>query len=235
MSASKQKIIFVTGTDTDVGKTLFTALLLHHLRQKGCHALAMKPFCSGSRADVNLLQSLQSGELSDAEMNPFYFAEPIAPLVAAKKQRKTIRLKEVVARIKKIQAKSEVLLIEGSGGLLVPLGKDFDVADLIQVIDCQVVVIARNRLGTINHTMLTVNALQAMGKPPIATALMSAAKPDLTSRTNAQVLATLLRPINVLEIPFLGKQPLRTTSVKENALKIHKTLATIARSSGFLC
>src|SRR5262245_24470769 len=61
---SSTEIIFVTGTDTGVGKTLLTALLLHHLRESGCHALATKPFCSGSRADVELLQSLQSGELS---------------------------------------------------------------------------------------------------------------------------------------------------------------------------
>ena len=85
---AETKIIFITGTDTGVGKTLLTALLLHHLRQTGVHALAMKPFCSGGRADVRLLQSLQRGELSDAEMNPFYFAEPIAPFVAAKKHEK---------------------------------------------------------------------------------------------------------------------------------------------------
>ena len=100
---SAKKIIFITGTDTGVGKTLLTALLLHHLRQTGVRALAMKPFCSGGRADVKLLQSLQPGELSDEEMNPFFFKEPIAPLIAAEKNHRIIRLKEVIDRIKHIE------------------------------------------------------------------------------------------------------------------------------------
>src|SRR5438067_10725475 len=115
---SSKKILFVTGTDTGVGKTLFTALLLHYLRAAGCRALAMKPFCSGGRGDVELLQSLQPGELSDAEMNPFYFEAPVAPLIAKEAQRKKTRLKAVLAAIKKVQAKCDVLVIEGSGGLL---------------------------------------------------------------------------------------------------------------------
>src|ERR1700722_15876817 len=115
------KIIFVTGTDTGVGKTLLTALLLHHLRARGCRALAMKPFCSGGRADVRLLQSLQPGELSDAEMNPFYFKQPIAPLAASLGKRKKIPLNLVVEKIRAVARKCDVLLVEGSGGLLVPL------------------------------------------------------------------------------------------------------------------
>ena len=80
------RIIFITGTDTGVGKTLLTGLLLHHLRQSGCHALAMKPFCSGSRADAEFLHAVQDGELTLDEINPFFFAEPLAPLVAAREQ-----------------------------------------------------------------------------------------------------------------------------------------------------
>src|SRR5579859_4085747 len=129
------KIIFITGTDTGVGKTLLTALLLFHLRKKGVRALAMKPFCSGGRGDIHLLQSLQPGELSDDEANPFYFPQPLAPLVAAKKNHQ-IRLSDVLARIQKITRKCERLLIEGSGGLLVPLGENFTVADLIAALDC---------------------------------------------------------------------------------------------------
>src|SRR5579862_6832824 len=108
-----KKIIFITGTDTGVGKTLLTALMLHHLRQAGVHALAMKPFCSGGRGDVRLLQSLQPGALSDAEMNPFYFAKPVAPLVAQKGWR-AIRLREVIKKIGEVQRQCDCLLIEGS-------------------------------------------------------------------------------------------------------------------------
>src|SRR5579859_1790852 len=135
-----QKIIFITGTDTGVGKTVLTALLLYHLRlERRGHskALAIKPFCSGSRADVNLLQSFQPGELSDDEANPFYFREAVAPLVALRKSRRKIALKEVLRRIETVKNKCDCLLIEGSGGLLVPLAETFSVADLIVQLSAQ--------------------------------------------------------------------------------------------------
>ena len=150
-----KRIIFVTGTDTGVGKTLLTGLLLYHLRQRGCHALAMKPFCSGSRADTEFLRAVQDGELTSDEVTPFFFAEPLAPLVAARKHRRTIRLKEVVRRIRRLSDRCECLLIEGIGGLLVPLGEGFTVRDLVARLGCEVIIVSRNRLGTINHTILT--------------------------------------------------------------------------------
>jgi dethiobiotin synthetase len=225
------KIIFVTGTDTGVGKTLLTALLLQHLRLNGVRALAMKPFCSGGRADVNLLQSLQPGELSDAEMNPFYFPEPVAPLVSEKMRRKTIRLKEVLARIQSIKAKCETLLIEGSGGLLVPLGRGFTVADLIAQLDCQVVVAARNRLGTINHTLLTIGALREIGQVPRTVVLMGCAKADVSSRTNRETLTELLRPMRVFEVPFLGNNCLIPAAVKRNVGKVKNALNFVTQKT----
>ena len=80
-----QKIIFITGTDTGVGKTVLTACLVEYLRQTGVDALAMKPFCSGNRDDVELLQSIQESRLPDDVINPFYFIDAVAPLVAARK------------------------------------------------------------------------------------------------------------------------------------------------------
>src|ERR1041385_8329560 len=146
------RIIFITGTDTGVGKTIFTGLLVHHLRTEGVHALAMKPFCSGSRADVRLLRGMQDEALTEEEINPFYFPEPIAPLVSARKRKRLIPLGEVVQWIKKTAARCECLLVEGSGGLLVPLGEKYLVRDLIKRLNCEVIVVSRNQLGTINHT-----------------------------------------------------------------------------------
>src|SRR5258708_1600617 len=134
MALPKQpRIIFITGTDTGVGKTLLTGLLLHHRRQSGRPAWAMKPFYSGGRADVRFLSALQDGELTDDEISPFYFSEPVAPLISARKLRRRIELDDVLARIHALVAhlsaiknqKSKIknpptLLIEGSGGLLVP-------------------------------------------------------------------------------------------------------------------
>ena len=151
-----RRIIFITGTDTGVGKTLLTGLLLHHLRQSGCHALAMKPFCSGGRADAELLRAIQDGELTLDEINPFFFTEPLAPLVAARKHQCSIRIPEVLRRITRVANRCECLLIEGIGGVMVPLGEGFSVLDLIAKLGCEAIVVSRNRLGTINHTLLTV-------------------------------------------------------------------------------
>jgi len=229
-----KKIIFVTGTDTGVGKTLLTALLLHHLRETGVHALAMKPFCSGGLADVRLLQSLQPGELSDREMNPYLFEQPIAPFVATKKSRKNITLSDVVDRIKCVREKCERLIIEGSGGLLVPLGKGYTVADLIDKLDCRVIVVARNRLGTINHTLLTVDHLQSIGfkGSELAVVLMSGRNPDISSRDNEKTLAELLTPATVLSIPFLGQQVTRSAgTIQKSYSQIRKTLTKLVKSA----
>src|ERR1700742_4055293 len=126
------KIIFITGTDTGVGKTIFTGLFVHHLRATGVHALAMKPFCSGGRGDVRVLRAMQDAELTEDEINPFYFPEPIAPLVSARQHKRNISLNEVLRRINKIARQCECLLIEGAGGLMVPLGEKYFVSDVIQ-------------------------------------------------------------------------------------------------------
>lgn len=221
-----KKIIFITGTDTGVGKTFLTALLLRHLRERSVRALAMKPFCSGGLGDVRLIQSLQAGELSDAEMNPYYFSEPIAPLAAAKQGQRPLRLREVIQRIKAIEKKCDRLLIEGSGGLMVPLGKGFDVADLIAELHCHVIVVARDRLGTINHTLLTIRALQGCGikAKDLKIVLMGEARADLSSRTNQQIISELVYPVGVWKIPNFGKGTFHQKTATKNFQKVKQTL-----------
>ncbi len=219
------RIIFVTGTDTGVGKTILTGLLVHHLRSTGCHALAMKPFCSGGRADVRLLRSMQDAELTEDEINPFYFPEPVAPLISARKHKRTITLREVVRRIKEIAARCECLLIEGSGGLLVPLAKNYFVSDLISALNCEVIVVSRNRLGTLNHTLLTVAALKNLRVKHITVALMAVNKMDPSCATNGQILSEFLKPIPIREVEFLGKNPNKIGALKKSCKKIKKTLA----------
>lgn len=219
------KIIFVTGTDTGVGKTVFTGLMVHHLRTTGLHALAMKPFCSGSRADVRLLRAMQDDELSENEINPFYFPEPVAPLVSARQRKRLIPLVEVVRRIKTIAARCECLLIEGSGGLLVPLGEKYLVSDLIKRLNCEVIVVSRNRLGTINHTLLTVGALKHMGVKKMAVALMETGRKDVSVKTNGRVLSELLKPIQLYRVEFLSKNASKSGVLKNSHRKVKKTLA----------
>src|SRR5262245_13651843 len=96
------RILFITGTGTGVGKTLLTSHLLHHLREKGVRSKAIKPFCSGGTWDVRFLSQIQGGELRDEEITPFYFNEPIAPLVAERIHKKFIKLPQVLAHVRRL-------------------------------------------------------------------------------------------------------------------------------------
>lgn len=199
-----RRIVFITGTDTGVGKTVLAASLVDHLRNNGVRALGMKPFCSGGRDDVRLLQSVQQGELSDDEVNPFYFAEAVAPVVALRKSRRNITLKQTLRAIADVQKRCEVLVIEGSGGVLVPLGQGFSVADVIRVLKCEVVIAARNRLGTINHTLLTAKAVRALRVTKTKVVLMDCGDRDDSTETNFEILSQSLEGTQVLRYPFLG-------------------------------
>lgn len=221
------RTIFITGTDTGVGKTVLTASLLHYLRSRGERALAMKPFCSGGRDDVMLLQTLQPGELTDDEVNPFFYTEAVAPLVAQRKRKGLkVALKEAVQKIRAVARRCDVLIVEGSGGLLVPLGEKFTVAGLIAALKCEVLIVARNRLGTINHTLLTVAAAGQL-KRPMKVVLMDCGDRDDSTETNFAILRERLAPVSVLECPFWGQKPASMKVFARNQKKLEKVLARV--------
>ena len=222
-------LIFITGTDTGVGKTVLTALLLAHFRANNIRALAMKPFCSGGRGDVQLLQKLQSGELTDSEMNPFYFPKPVAPYVALEKHGATINPKTVLESIRKIQSRCDLLLIEGAGGVMVPLAKSFLIRDLILKLRSKVILVGKNKLGTLNHCMLSHAALRGL-KSKVTVVLMDPARRDASYPSNARVLREMVAPTEVFSLPFLGKSVLRARTIEEHQKKIKKTLAAIVGS-----
>ncbi len=222
------KILFVTGTGTGVGKTLLTASLLHHLRRGGVDALAMKPFCSGGREDVELLQALQSDAgVPPDQVNPFYFPEPLAPAVAARRHHRRIRLAQALQRIRAMEHRCARLLVEGAGGLLAPLGERFTAADLIARLGCAVVVVATNRLGTINHTLLTVAALRRLTPQTVQVVLMGSGARDASAATNLAVLRQWAAPAPVRAVPFLGPGASRPEAVKNNWKKMKKVLARL--------
>jgi dethiobiotin synthetase len=228
MPLAMTKIIFITGTDTGVGKTVVTALLLRHLRQTGCNALAIKPFCSGSRADARLLLNLQKGLLTLEEINPFFFSQPVAPAAAAGRQ-KAIHLDTVLRKIRAVACRCDVLLVEGIGGLLVPLGKNYTVADLISKLRCPTLIVSRNRLGTINHTLLTVKALQAVGIEHIKIVMVEDKKPDVSARFNPKIIKKMASSAPLFLIPNLGFRALTEGVTKINAIFLKITLARILK------
>lgn len=221
------KMIFITGTDTNVGKTVVTGLLLARLRQTGQNVVAMKPFSAGSLADARLYNRLQDNCLPMDLIAPFRAKEPVAPLVSMRNHVQRVGLKRVVRRILAVKDRCEVLLVEGVGGLLVPLGEGFAVLDIIQALACPVVVVGRNRLGTLNHVMLTVSMLQDKAVNRVKVVLTEGMRKDESSDSNPKILRELLSPIEVLCLPYLGQSPLGAKSIKNNLRKIKKTLARL--------
>ncbi len=197
------RIIFITGTDTGVGKTVLTTLLLLHLRNSGIKALAMKPFCCGDSDDIEAIKRIQGDELPQELLNLYYFKEPLAPSVAARNERKTIHWNLVVAAIRRARNRCECLIVEGIGGALVPITKHLTIADLAVALDSEVSVVAKNKLGTLNHTFLTIEALRNRGIRRMKIILMGQSTNDASTKTNARTIAETVENIDVFTLPFL--------------------------------
>jgi dethiobiotin synthetase len=223
----RTRTIFITGTDTGVGKTLLTGLLLAHLRKNGSHALAMKPFCSGGLADVKLLGALQEQELTAQEINPYYFSAPLAPAIAARKVKRKIRLEDVIERIEELRRRCALLLVEGVGGACAPLGKNYLVMNLIQALQCETIVVAQNKLGVIHSVLSTCYALRSVGISEVKIVLMEQRKKDRSAATNGQMIQEWLRPRVLESIPYLGTNASVAGGVKVHVKKLKKTLAKL--------
>lgn len=231
------RLLFITGSDTGVGKTVLTALLTAHLRRAHAPVLAIKPFCSGGRGDAELLLALQRGELSLDEINPYYFAEPLAPLVAVRQHRRSISPIQILCHIRAIAAEltaasRSTLLIEGVGGLFVPLAERFSVLDLIRQLKCEVLIVAPNKLGTINHCLLTIDALRRRHFRRLKLVLMDTAAPDLSCASNPRILAELISPTPLVRIPFLRPVPATSQRIERHAPRLEPHLQAVLAVTG---
>lgn len=204
-----------------------------HLRNVTPRTRVMKPFCTGDRGDVELFATLLEGALPSDLINPFYFPQPVAPLMAARNLHVAVEFREVLERIRLMQSGSDFLLIEGAGGLLSPLGEGYTAADLIQSLHCPVIVVARNRLGVINHVLLTVNGLASLAASHIKVVLMGCRNPDNSAPTNRIMLSEILSSFDVLSLPFFGEKADAIEAVKKNAKKSDKILARAANFDTF--
>ncbi len=154
------KRIFIAGTDTGVGKTVVAGALVAALLQKGLKVGVMKPISCGGRQDVDFLIKC-SGVFEDPDLvNPIVFRHALSPNVAASLERKKIDLKKISLALKILEKKYEVIVIEGCGGLLVPIAGDLFVVDLISSMKARAVLVSRSGLGAINHSLLSLEALK---------------------------------------------------------------------------
>jgi dethiobiotin synthetase len=161
--------LFVTGTDTGVGKTLVSAALLRSFRQRGLRVAGMKPVASGCERtpdglrndDARTLQAESSGTRPYAAINPFAYEPAIAPHIAAEEAKVPIDFQTIEARYRELSADSDLVIVEGAGGWLVPLAGRSTIADLAVRLELDVVLVVGLRLGCLNHAFLTAEAIAA--------------------------------------------------------------------------
>ena len=162
---------FITGTDTGVGKTFVTCALLHTLKAQSIAAIGMKPIAAGAEPspdglrneDIEALREASGVKLASEDLNCYLMAEAIAPHIAAANEDIDIDLDVIRQRFDQLAELADVVLVEGVGGFIVPLGDSINTADLAQDLDLPVILVVGMRLGCLNHALLTQEAILARG------------------------------------------------------------------------
>jgi dethiobiotin synthetase len=152
--------LFVTGTDTGVGKTRFTRMLIEALRQSGMDAVGYKPVACGDRDDAVILAEASGGLPLDS-VNPVHFQAPVAPYVAGLLENRTLDPQVLIDGFHTLRAAHEVVIVEGAGGWEVPLTETLRMSDLAESLALPVVLVAANRLGALNHMLLSIDAIRS--------------------------------------------------------------------------
>ena len=186
--------LFVTGTDTGVGKTHTVVQLLRLTRKSGESCAGFKPICCGDRRDAERLLEASDSSLTLDEINPVWLKTPAAPIVAAKIENVRIDAARLIAAFNALQKRVQHIVVEGAGGWLVPIRRDYFVSDLAGEMKLPVVVVVQNRLGCLNHAALTEKNIESCGLH--CAALVLNALPDaddVAVRTNASVLREISR------------------------------------------
>ncbi len=189
--------IFVTGTDTGVGKTTMTAALILALQQQGHSVGVLKPFETGVNAehlehsDTERLRHLLSPPLPFDEVCIYAFPQPLAPLAASRELGETIDLSRIHSRIHALTQQYDFLLIEGAGGLFTPITSKHTMRDLIALLKIPCLIVGHAEIGGVNHCLLTMEALQHAGIPVRGIVLNEPRSPSPTSRSRQQQESTV--------------------------------------------
>ena len=185
--------LFITGTDTGVGKTRTVVQLLRLLRASGTSCAGMKPICCGDRQDAELLLAAGGVGLTIDDVNPVWLRTPAAPIVGSLTEQVSIDIERILAAFDALQNQVEHVIVEGVGGWLVPIRSDYFVSDLAVEMKLPVLVVAQNRLGCLNHTALTVRSVAEHKLRCLGIALITAlGTSDIAAATNAGILRKIL-------------------------------------------
>jgi dethiobiotin synthetase len=165
------KGIFITGTDTGIGKTRFTLALMKALKNQGHKVLGMKPLASGAtfkrgkliNEDAELIMQHGSKPMDYELINPAVFELAVAPHIAASKKNEKIDLNQIIDCYSQLASNSEVVIVEGAGGWRVPLSDELSLVDLVRSLELPIIMVVGFKLGCINHALLTAEAIRADG------------------------------------------------------------------------
>ncbi|MDP3296829.1 MAG: dethiobiotin synthase [Thermodesulfovibrionia bacterium] len=205
------KGIFITGTDTGVGKTFVAVGLINALKEKGFDVCPMKPVETGCRTKkgklipedtMNLIKASGIKEAVDV-INPYRFKHPLAPSVAAELERKLIKKEKIFSAYNYLSKKYDITIVEGAGGIMAPLYKKYLFLDFIKDLKLPVIIVSRPGIGTINHTLLTISVAKGRGINILGVVINYAGqiKNDISVKTNPKIIES------VGGIPVLGIVP----------------------------
>jgi dethiobiotin synthetase len=183
----------ITGTDTGIGKTFCGCGLIRAARAAGVKCSGMKPFCTGDTSDVELIAAASGNDIPHHLLNPVWLRAPLAPYAAAMLENRPIDITAVQKAYHELAAKHDLVLVEGAGGLLVPILRDYNFRDLAVDLKLEVILVAPNRLGVINHILLSAESIANAGLR-LALLILNELDPEptLATQTNMSILEELL-------------------------------------------
>ena len=214
--------VFITGTDTSVGKTIVCGLLAGFLRESGVNAITQKWVQTGEggrHADLGMhrrLMGLPEDVPEDAlkDLCPYRFAYPSSPHLAAKREGKVVDPAVIEAAYRRLESAHDIILVEGSGGILVPLAKGLSVCDLVARLGLSVLIVVKNRLGCVNHALLTVEAVSQRDIP--VEGLIFSRVNEEESQSPEELLVDNIRTVEeITGVPVLGEVPFLADPVND--------------------
>jgi dethiobiotin synthetase len=190
------KGIFVTGTDTGVGKTVVTAAIAWNLTQAGKRVALMKPIQTGTivsgPTDIEFVQKVLGADYSLDVSCPYMFSDPVAPLVASMLVGERIDIKKIKDSYSRLSSDNDFVIVEGAGGLLVPILEDYFMSDLALELDLPVLIVTRPNLGTLNHTFLTLESAKKRGLDVAGIVISNFPwDPGLPEQTNPELILSM--------------------------------------------
>jgi dethiobiotin synthetase len=210
--ASRPRGVFITATDTGVGKTLVTSALVMCLTQRGIDVGVMKPIETGvsrsarAQSDGARLRSAAGSCDPMVEISPYVFRLPVAPRSAARAEKTTVQIATIMRAFRALSQKHAFMMVEGVGGVQVPITQSLNVLDLIHQVKLSAIVIGRSDLGGINHALLTLHALRRR-KIPILALVLNQCRPVRTKIARAQEQSTVSLLRMLAGVPVIGPLP----------------------------